>query len=301
MSARGSLGHADAAPAPGRQGPQAVPETPELGHPPEPGHPPESSRPPGRSRAIAIAAILAVLLLLGTAVLAYHWGSAASTQRPPVAASASPSASRSPSTSAIYTSVAASVVSIAATHAGPAAAMDSGTGIIVNADATILTALHVVKGAATIQVTFADGTTSPAAVAAADPATDIAALSPTTLPSVVVPAVLGRSDQLAVGDAVIAIGDQLGLTRSTTTGVVSGLNRSATTTEGASLTGLIQFDAAVNPGSSGGPLVNAKGQTVGIVVALANPTAAGTFIGVGFAVPIATAVAARGGNRAPQQ
>jgi S1-C subfamily serine protease len=159
----------------------------------------------------------------------------------------------------------------------------------------------VVKGADTVRVTFADGTTSSATVAAADPAADIAALLPGTLPSVVVPAVLGRSDQLAVGDSVVAIGDQLGLTRTTTTGVVSGLNRGTAGTGGVSLTGLIQFDAAVNPGSSGGPLVNGRGQTVGIVVALANPTPAGTFIGVGFAVPIGTAVAARGGDRTPQQ
>jgi S1-C subfamily serine protease len=96
---------------------------------------------------------------------------------------------------------------------------------------------------------------------------------------------------VSVGDRVVAIGNQLGLTRSTTAGVVSGLNRVATGKNATRLAGLIQFDAAVNPGSSGGPLVNTKGQTVGIVVALANPTAAETFIGVGFAVPIATALA----------
>jgi S1-C subfamily serine protease len=79
------------------------------------------------------------------------------------------------------------------------------------------------------------------------------------------------------------------------------LDRRAKGTDGASLTGLIQFDAAVNPGSSGGPLVNGRGETVGIVVALANPTTEGTFIGVGFAVPITTAVAGGGGSRAPQQ
>ena len=100
---------------------------------------------------------------------------------------------------------------------------------------------------------------------------------------------------------MVAIGDQLGLTRTTTAGVVSGLDRAASGVDGTNLTGLIQFDAAVNPGSSGGPLLNAKGETVGIVVALVNPTAAGTFIGVGFAVPIGAAAAAGGGDRAPQQ
>jgi S1-C subfamily serine protease len=191
------------------------------------------------------------------------------------------------------------VVSIESTRPGTDT-VEAGTGVIVKADGTILTALHVVKGAGAIRVTFADGTISAATMASADPTMDIATLGPSTLPSIVVPAVLGRSDRLSVGDNVVAIGNPLGLTRSTTTGVVSGLNRRTTTTDGGGgLTGLIQFDAAVNPGSSGGPLVNGKGETVGIVVALANPTAAKTFIGVGFAVPIAAAAA--GGGQGPEQ
>jgi S1-C subfamily serine protease len=257
----------------------------------------------GRRVAVALLAVLAVLAL--TAVLFYQWGSAGA-PAPTAAPSASVSATRPPTTAEIYTAVAASVVSIEAVRPGASAAdlggTDlGGTGVIVNADGTILTALHVVKGASVVSVTFADGTTSAATVIAADPTIDIAALAPATLPSVVVPALLGRSDRLAVGDTVVAIGDQLGLTRTTTTGVVSGLNRQAGGTDGTKLAGLIQFDAAVNPGSSGGPLVNAKGELIGIVVALANPTPAGTFIGVGFAVPITSAVAAPGGSRAPQQ
>jgi S1-C subfamily serine protease len=189
------------------------------------------------------------------------------------------------------------VVSIDAVNADKT--VDSGTGIIINADGTILTALHVVSHATAIQLIFADDTQSAATVSARSPSTDTATLTPVTLPSVVVPAVLGQPGRLAVGDSVVAIGNQLGLARSTTTGVVSGLNRVTAGPEGGNLTGLIQFDAAVNPGSSGGPLLNAKGQTVGIVVALANPTPAGTFIGVGFAVPITSATS--GGGRAPQQ
>jgi putative serine protease PepD len=115
----------------------------------------------------------------------------------------------------------------------------------------------------------------------------------------VVPAVLGG--RVSVGDSVLAVGNPLGLTSSASAGVVSGLDRAATGAGGARLTGLIQFDAAVNPGSSGGPLVNAKGQTVGVVVALANPTDAGTFIGIGFAVPIGAAAGAGGDGRGPQQ
>jgi S1-C subfamily serine protease len=256
------------------------------------------ARPPGARRA-AITAVAAVALVL-TAFLFYRWGSSSTPKAVPQP-TPSASSSAAPTTAQIYAAVAPSTVSIQATSPG-SATVDSGSGIIVNANGTIMTALHVVKGASDIRVRFADGTASAATVASATPATDIATLTPATLPSTVVPAVLGRSDRLAVGDSVIAIGDPLGLTRSTTTGVVSGLNRQTTTNAGNTLTGLIQFDAAVNPGNSGGPLLDGKGQTVGIVVALANPTNADTFIGIGFAVPITAAVAGGGGgNRLPQQ
>jgi S1-C subfamily serine protease len=250
----------------------------------------------GRRAGLVVLGSLVALVLV--AIVSYRWGSAGSPRLSPTTVPARPSPTKEPSTAQIYTAVAPSVVSVEAVRPGGTTA---GTGVIVNADGTILTALHVVKDAGAIRLTFADGTVSGAAVAATAPALDIAALSPATLPSVVVPAVLGSSGRLSVGDTVIAIGDQLSLTRTTTTGVVSGLNRQAKSADGASLAGLIQFDAAVNPGSSGGPLVNGKGETVGIVVALANPTTAGTFIGVGFAVPIGTAVTGPGGDRAPQQ
>jgi S1-C subfamily serine protease len=233
---------------------------------------------------------------VATAVLAYQWGAGGSV--PVAQPTATPSATPTPPTAAqIYAMVAPSVVSIEAldgTGGGSA-----GTGVVVKTDGTILTALHVVNGAASVRVRFGDGTEADATVVEADPTTDIAALQPGSLPSVVVPALLGSAGRLAVGDTVMAIGDQLGLTRSTTEGVVSGLNRSAPGLDGSTITGLIQFDAAVNHGSSGGPLVNAAGETVGIVVALANPTPDGTFIGIGFAVPIGTAVAA-GGEEVPQ-
>jgi S1-C subfamily serine protease len=249
-----------------------------------------------------VAIVAAAVLALAIAAIAFYRLGSGGSREPSTAArpSASASASRNPTAAEIYTAVAPSVVSIEAALPG-GNTIDTGTGVVANADGTILTAFHVVKGADAIRVTFADGTQSTASVIAADRTLDIAILGPATLPSVVVPAVLGRSDRLAVGDNVVAIGNQLGLTRTTTTGVVSGLNRQATGPDGVRLVGLIQFDAAVNPGSSGGPLVNGKGETVGIVVALANPTSAGTFIGVGFAVPIGAALTARGGDRAPQQ
>jgi putative serine protease PepD len=247
-----------------------------------------------------VAGAVAVVAISLTGVGFYRWGASGSS-KPPVKATPSASPSKLPSVAEVYTALAPSVVSIEAAHPGTTIADDAGTGVIINANGTVLTALHVVAGAGAITLTFADGATSAATITAADPAKDIATLAPSTLPSVVVPAVLGRSDRLPVGETVIAIGDQLGLTRTTTTGVVSGLGRNARSADGDSLAGLIQFDAAVNPGSSGGPLVNSRGEVVGIVVALANPTPAGTFIGVGFAVPIGTAVAAGGGGRGPQQ
>jgi S1-C subfamily serine protease len=243
---------------------------------------------------------VAVAALALTALVAYRWGSSGAAPAALPSATASPSASRPPTTAEIYAAVAPSVVSIEAVPTG-GTTVDSGTGVIVNADGTVLTALHVVRGAGAITLTFADGTASAATITSADPKTDTATLGPATLPSLVVPAVLGRSDRLSVGDTVVAVGNPLGLTRTTTAGVVSGLDRVVHDPDGGSLTGLIQFDAAVNPGSSGGPLVNGRGETVGIVVALANPTTARTFIGIGFAVPIGAAVAAGGGDRAPQQ
>jgi S1-C subfamily serine protease len=258
--------------------------------------------PPRRRRGVAIGAVTVVALVL-TAIVSFRWGDAGSPQPLPTA-TPEPTAIDELSTAEIYVALAPSVVTIEAVNPGTGTGTDTvtatGTGVIANADAIILTALHVVNGAASVRVTFGDGTPAAATLLATDPSTDIAVLAPDTLPTVVVPATLGNSGRLSVGDSVVAIGNQLGLTSSATSGVVSGLNRVAAGNDGTSLAGLIQFDAAVNPGSSGGPLVNIRGETVGIVVALANPTAAGTFIGIGFAVPIGTAVAV-GGGRGLQQ
>jgi S1-C subfamily serine protease len=166
-----------------------------------------------------------------------------------------------------------------------------GAGTVVKDDGTILTALHVVKGATTITVRFADGTQSAATVTATTPSQDIAVLSPATLPEVVVAATLGGG--VGVGDEVFAVGNPLGYVGSLSGGVVSALNRTVTI-QGTTLTGLIQTDAAINPGNSGGPLVNKAGQVVGVVTALANPSGEDSFAGIGFAVPIATAGGAAG-------
>ncbi len=200
--------------------------------------------------------------------------------------------SQPPAAAAAYQAVRAGLVVIEAQHQGAPGTEDLGTGVIVDTRGDILTALHVVQGAAEINVTFADGTTSAADIAASEPAHDIAVLAPARLPALIVPAVLGPSPQ--VGDETFAVGNPLGLVGSLSAGVISGLDRTFKLGNGRTLSGMIQFDAAVNPGSSGGPLLNTKGQVIGIVTGLANATGTDDFAGIGFAVPIATAGQAAG-------
>jgi S1-C subfamily serine protease len=198
----------------------------------------------------------------------------------------------------VYKTIAPSLVFIQ-TNPGAPADVDSeiGSGVVINSAGQILTADHVIDGATTIQVTFADGSQSGAQVVSATPATDIALLQPDSPPGLIVPAVLGGGVQ--VGDDTYSVGNPLGLTSSLTAGVISGLDRTISRDNGqGDLTGLIQFDAAVNPGSSGGPLLNRAGQVVGIVTALANPTDQKFFICIGFAIPIG---AAGGAARLPDQ
>lgn len=170
-----------------------------------------------------------------------------------------------------------------------------GSGVVVNENGDILTALHVVVDAAEIEITFADGSRATAEIASSDPDNDIAVLHASQPPEVIVPATLGSANALSVGDVAYAVGNPLGLAGSMSAGVISGFDRSFTVDKtNQRLEGLIQFDAAVNPGNSGGPLLNRAGQVVGIVTALANPNRTNSFTGIGFAVPIATAVSAVG-------
>jgi len=209
-----------------------------------------------------------------------------------VSAAVSQVESQPPPGEPVYQAVRAGLVLIVAQHHGGPRNADLGSGIIVNTNGEILTALHVVQGALAIKVTFADGTTSGASVAVADPADDIAVLAPARLPAVVLPAVLGPPPE--VGDEVFALGNPLGLVGSLSAGVVSGLDRTFDPGNGRTLSGMIQFDAAINPGSSGGPLLNTKGQVIGIVTGIANPAGTDNFAGISFAVPIATAGRAAG-------
>jgi S1-C subfamily serine protease len=170
-----------------------------------------------------------------------------------------------------------------------------GTGIVINARGDILTSLHVVEGASEIEVAFADGTLTSAEVIAEQAENDIAVLGAGQLPSIIVPATLGSPNAMRVGDEAFAVGNPFGLYSSMSAGIISGFDRSFQPPDSdRRLEGLVQIDAAVNPGNSGGPLLNRYGQVVGIVVGIVNPTEQEVFIGIGFAVPINVAASAAG-------
>jgi S1-C subfamily serine protease len=155
--------------------------------------------------------------------------------------------------------------------------------------------LHVVDGATRIRLTFADGTESRAAILSSIPEKDIAVLQAETLPQLFVPATLGNAGALRVGDEAYVVGNPFGLYSSMSSGVISGFDRTFRPpgTDQA-IEGLIQVDAAVNPGNSGGPLLNRYGHVVGIVTGIINPTDESFFIGIGFAVPIDVAAGGAG-------
>jgi len=170
-----------------------------------------------------------------------------------------------------------------------------GTGVVIIDNGTILTNLHVVNGAKRIRVSFMDGTESDAQVLSVQPENDLAVLRAKTIPDDLEAATMRSTADLAPGDRVIAIGFPFGIGPSVSEGVVSGLKREFRSPEGQqTMSNLIQFDAAANPGNSGGPLVTMDGEVVGIVTAILNPSRQRVFIGIGFAVPIENAAAAAG-------
>jgi S1-C subfamily serine protease len=182
----------------------------------------------------------------------------------------------------------------ASADGGADGAGELGSGVVVTPDGGILTALHVVADATSIGLTFADGSTSEAYVADRDPTKDIAMLVADNLPDGVVPAVLGNPG-LPVGSDAYVVGSPYGLFGSLSAGVVSGRDRTfRQPNTDTPISGLIQVDAAVNPGNSGGPLLDRAGRVVGIVIALINPSGADTFLGIGLAVPIDVAGGAGG-------
>ncbi|HZH06037.1 MAG TPA: trypsin-like peptidase domain-containing protein [Lautropia sp.] len=170
-----------------------------------------------------------------------------------------------------------------------------GTGVVIKDSGLILTNLHVVSGAQRVSVIFADGTESEVNITGARPEHDLAVLQAVTLPDDLQPATLRSTGDLREGDGVVAMGFPFDIGPSVSAGVISGFGREYRSTSGERiLTNLIQFDAAANPGSSGGPLVTMDGEVVGIVTAILNPNNQRSFVGIGFAVPIENAAAAVG-------
>ncbi len=170
-----------------------------------------------------------------------------------------------------------------------------GSGVVIIDNGTILTNLHVISGARRIKVTFMDGTESEAVLVSTQPQNDLAVLRAKTIPDDLEAATMRSTANLSPGDGVVAVGFPFGIGPSVSSGVVSGLKRELRSPEGRQmLSNLIQFDAAANPGNSGGPLVTMDGEVVGIVTAILNPSRQRVFIGIGFAVPIESAAAAAG-------
>jgi S1-C subfamily serine protease len=187
------------------------------------------------------------------------------------------------------------LIEIEETHQEAESDFGLGSGVIVDSFGDILTSLHVIEGATRIQITFADGTQSEAQVLMEMPELDLAVIQALDTPLTVVPATLGNPGAMRVGDEAFVVGNPFGLYGSMTTGVISGFDRVFHVPESnIAIPGMIQFDAAANPGNSGGPLLNRQGHVIGIVTGLLNPTEETFFVGIGFAVPINTAVGGMG-------
>ena len=187
------------------------------------------------------------------------------------------------------------VVSLGKDDKGKEEEQGVGTGVVIVDKGVILTNLHVVQGADKLKLVFADGTESGASVVGAQPENDLAVLQAHTVPDDLPAATMRSTADLLPGDEVVAVGFPFGIGPSVSAGVVSGLGRSFRSPEGTQEIGnLIQFDAAANPGNSGGPLVTMGGEVVGIVTGILNPTSHRTFVGIGFAVPIESAASAAG-------
>jgi S1-C subfamily serine protease len=202
-------------------------------------------------------------------------------------------------TARAYATIAPSVVRVKALEpdqdTGEDVERGVGSGVVIVDKGVILTNLHVVLAAKKVKVVFFDGLEADAVVIGTQPENDLAVLQASKVPDDLSAATLRSTKDLVPGDGVVAVGFPFGIGPSATAGVISGLRREYRSPEGKKLlTNLIQFDAAANPGSSGGPLVTTDGEVVGIVTAILNPTDQKVFIGIGFAVPIENAAAAVG-------
>lgn len=299
--------HAAAYGAPAQPAPVAGQQPYPYAQAPQPGDVPlqtiEPSGAPAKRRSIwlpvtTVGVVAALAASFGTAALTGAFAddstqpsslaslSTSTNESVPVAGSTSDD----PDWEAVTTAVQASVVAIQVTMSGGTA---EGSGVIIDTDGHIITNNHVVEGAQDdkVQVTLSDGRLFDATIVGTDPTTDLAVVQITDAPDDLSPATLGDSDAVTVGEAVMAVGNPLGLANTVTTGIVSALDRPVSTSESGSasdavVTNAIQIDAAVNPGNSGGPLFDAQGKVIGITSSIATTSSDSGSIGLGFAIPV---------------
>lgn len=259
-----------------------------------PGDAGESPRAPGRLRGRLAPFVAGLIVMLAAVLLAGALRQPSeSITRADVAeaidAALASQAPPPPRAELVYAAVRPSIVAIEAegTDREGLATSGEGTGVLVSVEGEVLTALHVVDGATAITLRFADGSVSSGSVTSADPAQDIAVVTADAVPQGIPPATLGNPGSMRIGSDAYIVGNPFGLYGSLSSGVVSGLDRAFRNPDTEVVQqGLIQVDAAVNPGNSGGPLLDSGGRVVGIVTALINPTDQRVFIGIGLAVPI---------------
>ncbi len=199
----------------------------------------------------------------------------------------------------VYQTIQPSLVLIQAERDGEDGRVEKslGSGVIIDEYGDILTSLHVVDDTNNLTISFADGTEAGGFILSSTPENDIAIVRAFNLPENFAPATLGNPGSMRVGDEVYVVGNPFGLYGSMSAGVISGFDRHFQVPNGGPLlNGLIQFDAAANPGNSGGPLLNRDGFVIGVVTGIANPTEDSFFIGIGFAMPITLAISGGGGS-----
>jgi S1-C subfamily serine protease len=181
-----------------------------------------------------------------------------------------------------------SIVVIEGGSAGTSGA-SSGTGMVLDREGRILTNYHVIEGQTSIKVTLADGTASKATILGSDPGSDLAVLKVTMPANLLVPVTFANSDNVRVGDAVFAIGNPFGQNFSVSSGIISATGRVTTSSfTGRAIRDVLQTDASLNPGNSGGPLFDLKGEVVGVNSSIENPNGR-FFVGLGYAIPSNTA------------
>jgi S1-C subfamily serine protease len=268
----------------------------------------EASRPPGRvaSAARPIAALVAASLLGGGAALAGAWAfgafdnSTTVVTATPIASAQSASSSRGPTPidiRAIYRQNGPGVVQITSTSGGTTstdvfgnpipgqAQRGLGSGFVIDKDGHIVTNYHVVQGASEIEVAFSNQDTVKAKVVGTDPSTDLALLKVNVDAKALTPLSLADSDKVEVGDPVVAIGNPFGLERTVTAGIVSALQREVRAPNNYTIDHVIQTDAPINSGNSGGPLIDAQGRVIGVNSQIETASGGGGNVGIGFAVP----------------